>query len=84
MALHRRQRSFYIKIIKSWQKEQEQFPNRKILNYKCIYQLIDNPIFNADDIKQIKAGYDPESVNYKRDILGQFADQLRVYIELRL
>lgn len=64
---------FIVKFINLWQKEQEEFPQRKILNFKT-FTLIDNPIFTEEDIRQIKAGYDPESVNYRRDILGQFAD----------
>lgn len=64
---------FMLKFVNQWQKEQEQFPERKILNYKT-FTLIDNPIFTDEDIRQIKMSYDPESVNYKRDILGQFAD----------
>ena len=64
---------FILRFINQWQKEQEHFPDKKILNYRT-FTLLDNPIFNEEDIENIKAGYDPESVNYKRDILGEFAD----------
>lgn len=64
---------FILRFINTWQKEQDEYPNRKIMNYKT-FTLIDNPIFTEEDIRQIKAGYDPESVAYKRDILGMFAD----------
>ena len=64
---------FITRFINQWEKEQEQYPDRKILNYKT-FTLLDNPIFKPEDIEQIKAGYDPESTAYKRDILGQFSD----------
>lgn len=64
---------FMLRFVNLWQKEQEQFPDRKILNYET-FTLVTNPIFTDEDIEQIKAGYDPESVSYKRDILGEFAD----------
>ena len=73
---------FILKFINQWQKEQENNPDRKILNYKT-FTLIDNPIFNEEDIKQIKAGYDPESVSYKRDILGIFADPTETLYRVR-
>lgn len=64
---------FILKFINVWNKEQEQYPNRKLMNYQT-FTLCDNPVFSKEDIEQIKSGYDPESVHYKRDILGMFAD----------
>lgn len=64
---------FIVRFINQWKKEQEHFPNRKLLNFKT-FTLIDNPIFTEEEIYQIVAAYDPESVSFKRDILGQFAD----------
>ena len=69
---------FILKIINVWQRNKNNSKQGKILNYK-VFTLIDN-IFNADDIKQIKAWFMIlESVNYKRDILGQFADPISLY-----
>lgn len=66
---------FITRFINRWQKEQEAYPERQILNYQT-FTLLDNPIFSQEDIERIKAGYDPESVSYKRDILGMFADPM--------
>ena len=36
--------------------------------------LFDNPIFTDEMIEMIKSSYDPNSVGYKRDILGEYTD----------
>ncbi len=56
-----------------WKSYQEANPDKHWLNFNN-FSLYDNPILTDDMIDQIKASYDPNSMAYKRDILGLFAD----------
>ncbi len=44
--------------------------NHNVLNYLHM-TLVDNPALSKERIEEIKAEYDPESIDYKRYILGQ-------------
>ena len=56
---------FYTKYLNVWEAE----PSKGYLNYMhCA--LEDSPALSPDDIEFLKKGKDPNSVEYKRDILG--------------
>jgi len=62
---------FYTDYLNIWEKENEQFS--KWLNYIHL-TMFDNPAMTADAIERAKAGKDPNSVFYKRNILGLRCD----------
>lgn len=64
---------FYEECLKIWYEEQKDNPEDLWLNFNR-FELADNPIMTDIMIRDAKRGYDPNSVLYKRDILGQRVD----------
>jgi len=64
---------FMIRHLNIWKKYQDEHPDKKWLNFETL-KLFDNPILTEEMIEDIKASYDPNSVSYKRDILGLITD----------
>jgi len=62
---------FYTDYLDIWEKENEQFS--KWLNYIHL-TMFDNPAMTPQAIEKAKAGKDPNSVFYKRNILGLRVD----------
>lgn len=64
---------FRTDFIDIWEDYQAKHPDKKWLNFQR-FELFDNPVLDEDMIETIKASYDPNSVTYKRDILGMETD----------
>ena len=64
---------FYEQCLRIWYEEQKESPEDEWLNFNR-FELADNPVMTAKMIRDAKKGYDPNSVLYKRDILGQRVD----------
>jgi len=64
---------FRTNFLEIWIKYQKDNPSKKWLNFEN-FSLFDNPILDKEMIEQIKASYDPNTVSYKRDILGVETD----------
>ncbi len=60
---------FYTEFLNIWQDEQERLDD-KFLNYMHV-TLNDGPNMTEEKISFLKRGKNPDSVEYKRDILGQ-------------
>lgn len=73
---------FYTDYLFLWDKEQKDKPNKKWLNYSKMYML-DNPIMTDEMREDALAGYDKDSVFYKRDILGMRIDAEGIIYNIR-
>jgi len=60
-------------ILDIWQRYQDEHPEKHWLNIEH-FTLFDNPILTPELIEDIKGSYDPNSISYKRDILGEYTD----------
>jgi PBSX family phage terminase large subunit len=64
---------FYKEFLDVWEEEQLTTPDKDWLNYEHL-AMADNPIMTEEKLEDAKRGIDPNSVKYKRDILGLRVD----------
>lgn len=73
---------FNTSFMEIWRREQADDPNKNWLNYESL-NMKDNPIFTEEMLQDAAKGMDPNSLQYKRDILNMELDAVGTMYTVR-